>query len=37
MFQKYWTHGVLVLGIPIGFQGNDHFDVVPIGVIKYFI
>jgi hypothetical protein len=22
MFHKYWTHGVLVLGIPIGFQGK---------------
>ncbi len=38
MFQKKWTHGVLVLGVPIGsFKENDHFDVVPMGVIKYFI
>ncbi len=38
MFQKNWTHGVLVLGVLIGsFKENDHFDVVPMGVIKYFI
>jgi hypothetical protein len=38
MFQKNWTYGVLVLGVPIGsFKENDHFDVVPMGVIKYLI